>query len=215
MESNIKNYDVYPLFSTPVYKSSEEIDEELRQKIKKEEVHRITSNNGYLSDNTYLLNEGYLKNLKDKIQSQIDYYIHSVLNVETEIEFYITNSWTTVHEKGDYAPQHNHTNSLFSGTYYIDVPEDDESALHFHAKDKNILFPNSIFPTINDWNIINSRQYYFKPQTGDLFIFPSHLDHSVNQLTSESKRYCLAFNIFAKGTLKNRDAEYVINELNL
>ena len=215
MTTDIKDYDVYPLFSIPVYKSSEEIDEKLRQKIKQEEVYRTKYDDGYLSINTRLLNKECLKELKDKIQSQIEHYVHSVLNVETGVEFYITNSWITVHEKGDYAAQHNHVNSLFSGTYYIDAPDDDESALYFHTKNKNTIFPTSVSPTINEWNIFNSGSYYFKPKTGDLFIFPSHLEHSVDRSTSESKRYCLAFNVFVKGTLRDHEMEFPINELKL
>jgi ectoine hydroxylase-related dioxygenase (phytanoyl-CoA dioxygenase family) len=61
-----------------------------------------------------------------------------------------------------------------------------------------------------EWNLHNSRTWWFPVNTGDVVLFPSSLVHEVPPTTSSEKRLSLAFNTFLKGYLgENKE----LNEL--
>ena len=163
--------DIVPLFSTPLYVSKEEVTSSDAEYIKNLEYYEMVSNVGWMSEDSYVLENSALQSLKNTVQKCIDDYAHEVLQVQDDFEFYITNSWVTVHKEGDFAPTHDHVNSLLSGVFYINIPEDDESVIEFYAA----------------------------------------------MTSSTDKRYCLAFNVFARGELSDtwQDNKASINRLNL
>jgi hypothetical protein len=80
-----------------------------------------------------------------------------------------------------------------SGVFYFNADPE---------KDK-IQFSNDIYRTISipakEWTIRNSKTWWVPVATGDLIIFPSYLEHMVEQTVSDETRISLAFNTFAKG----------------
>ena len=204
--------DILPLFSTPVYVTQNlQLAEEFYPSIRDIDYHRMDSDNGWLSNETYVLDHEKFKPLKDYILSHVNQYLHEDLQYSHELEFYITNSWVTIHEFDDYAPSHDHENSLISGTFYIHIPQDDESIFQLQTLDNRYrILPYCIAPTKNDLNLFNCDVYNIKPETGTLVLFPSHIVHSTTPLTSNEHRYCLAFNIFARGELGYEESSNVI-----
>jgi hypothetical protein len=116
------------------------------------------------------------------------------------------------HIRGDSAHRHHHTNSIFSGTVYIQT--DNDSGIFSVYKTYTNVIPKIISPEYNEWNVFNCESSSFIPQNNDIFLFPSNLDHEVSQCNSSDDRYCLAFNVFLKGTLgqsdKNKISDLVI-----
>lgn len=193
------NRELYPIFSTPIYMSrDQQLALDYYDKITSLDYYRMTAN-GWITEDTYVLEREDLAPLKDYITSHINNFLHNDLQVQDDLEFYITNSWVTIHDKDDYAPLHDHVNSLFSGTFYIDIPEDDDSVFELVTKDHYRIFPHLIQPQIKDYNLFNSNGWSIKPETGTLILFPSSLKHATTVMSSNNRRYCIAFNIFLKG----------------
>ena len=63
------------------------------------------------------------------------------------------------------------------------------------------------FKTHNLWpipvyedNNVNAERYCVDLEEGTILIFPSHLEHSVNENKSNQNRYSIAFNFYVRGT---------------
>lgn len=214
-DSRQNTAEVIPLFATPIYVNNIGIDNSIKEYVQNLEFYEIQSTPGKLSYNTHVLESLALKKIKNEIQNHINNYTHEILQAHDDIDFYITNSWVTMHEVGDYAPSHIHSNSLLSGTVYINIPNDDDSLFEFTAPESYRVF-EMFRPKIKSFNMWNSTTSCFKPETGNIFLFPSALSHGTTKMTSTTeKRYCLAFNIFIKGELGDiaQDGAGSINRL--
>jgi uncharacterized protein (TIGR02466 family) len=195
-------YDIIPLFSTPYYKSTVDITADIVEYLIHKEYTLIPDNSGYYTKDSYVLNSLPLAKLKNSIEQHINTFMYDVLKVPTNLEFYITNSWCNIHEEGHYASLHNHTNSLFSGTCYINIPEDDESVFKMLSNNDYRLFPSVLYPDLTEYNILNCNSWSIKPETGTLILFSSQIEHEATPMTSKTDhRICLAFNIFMRGKL--------------
>jgi uncharacterized protein (TIGR02466 family) len=191
--------DLLPLFSSPVCVTQLEITEAVAKHIRNLEYYEMTSSVGWLSEDTLVFDHPVMADLKSSLLRVIKEYAHNALQVHDDFDFYITNSWVTVHKDGDWAPTHNHDNSLLSGTLYINIPDDDESVFEIYAPQSHLLF-GFLKPKYKGWNMFNTKRWFAKPITGTTILFPSYLEHGTTPMTSKTdKRYCLAFNVFAHG----------------
>ena len=76
------------------------------------------------------------------------------------------------------------------GVYYVQCDEED-SGLTFVNKNLDSNWPYSSRSEPNEYN---SSVNTFQPQTGTLILFPSYLNHKVEQQTTENERVTIAFN---------------------
>lgn len=191
--------DLLPLFSNPVCITQLNITDEVAKHVRNLEYYEMTSSVGWLSEDTLVLNHPIMVDLKSDLMSIVKNYAHDILQIDEEFDFQITNSWVTVHKEGDWAPPHNHDNSLLSGTLYINIPEDDQSLFEIYAPQAYSMF-GFLKPKYKQWNLWNTKQWSAKPITGTTVLFPSYLEHGTTPMTSKTdKRYCLAYNVFAHG----------------
>ena len=193
---------VTPLFSVPVFNTFIKILDDEKQFIRTLEYERVKPNdNGWINkQNTYLLNDEHLTNLKDEIQRVVNIYYHDVLHVEDYIDFYITNSWAIKHDSGDYAQTHYHKNSLVSGVAYIDVDENSGDFNLFGPEEYYNIFPNAFSFDYKKTDMTNSSKWKMRPVENMVILFPSNVKHSVDKSQSNKSRYCIAFNTYVKGT---------------
>jgi uncharacterized protein (TIGR02466 family) len=195
----MNNTDIIPLFAVPMYVSNISVDSDVKQIIKNIEYEYI--GNGYASISKNILDLPELIHLRNEIEKQIESYTRTTLFVAEHISFEIINSWAMMHQKGDYAPEHNHDCSLLSGIVYIDT--DDSAGEITFRKDSNFtnLFPSALNLEVSGYNIYNSKKWSFTPKSGQIYMFPSFLLHQVSKSNSDKNRYCIAFNVFPKGKL--------------
>jgi len=173
----------------------------LAEMVKKESYHRSSQDDGYISDNQNLLHDEKYKGTLDYLNIELNNYLGEIgVNID-DFNFYITGSWATKHEKGDYAPQHDHRNSLISGCLYLETDED-SGTLNFVNRQDNI-FPRGLDIPMSHWNPINAREVSFTPKPGDLYFFPSQLGHYVTKSESDNTRYMIAFNSYIEGNFTN------------
>jgi uncharacterized protein (TIGR02466 family) len=129
----------------------------------------------------------------------VDIYTRQLLAVNKGIEFYITDSWINIHQRGHSAGPHVHHNSLISGVLYLKVTEN-SGDLVFHKQALSLVpFPPALDLDMDSYNIYNCKSWGHRPKTNDICLFPSVVTHSVDPNESDEDRWCLAFNVFVRG----------------
>jgi len=153
------------------------------------------------SKGMYILDKPQLKNLRKQITDAIDYFTHQLLGVEDSINFEIVTSWANRYLGDEYVARHNHLNSMISGVYYIETTSTTSPLIIEKTSSHVNLFHGSTTPSFKktSGNQFNMDTHMVYPRTGDLLLFPSHLEHTVPASYSKDTRYSLAFNCFARG----------------
>ena len=79
--------------------------------------------------------------------------------------------------------------------------------------DKTGVYPNCFLPILepdtNGWVNATVKHHRMTPEPGSLFVFPSQLMHKADQNQSENCRYCIAFDVFIRGTIGTRHGNEV------
>jgi len=189
------------LFSTPIYQSHITLSDDLREHVRSQPFHRFSQDNGSCTRDVHLLNQPELASLRSEILRHVEFFVRDELAVADHIDFYLTNSWCTQHLKGDSSHRHNHSNSLISGVCYVDCDEDSGEFRFFKDPTWMNLWPSAVDLDCSQFNDINSKYWAITPRVGDIILFPSHLAHGVSPSRSDQPRHCIAFNLFARGSI--------------
>ena len=195
---------VYQLFPEHVYFSR--LDRELTKgelkTINAQKIKTYKNVGNTTSDDTYILNNKALKNLKKDLYKKVLDYFDKVVCTKNSIVPYITQSWLNYTEANQFHHMHNHANSYVSAVYYIAANNKIDKII-FHRPSAG---PQRINLNIDKWNTFNSQTWFYTVKTGDLILFPSHLTHGVDRKKKEETdtRIALSFNVFIKGTIGNK-----------
>jgi len=208
------NHQVIPLFSVPLFKSNiGPLDVITMAWVKNLQYPLQAVGHDGTDDHLpqhkqgmHILHNKKLKKLKTLIQQSIDYFAHEVLDIEDHINFEIQASWINKIDAGVGGADivsHGHAGSMISGVYYIDADSTTAPITFEKAYMYPNLFHNSVPLTYKkkNYNQYNIQQFTTNPVTGDILLFPSHLQHKVDRLDSKKDRYGIAFNCFAKGNI--------------
>lgn len=201
------NHTVIPLFSIPLFKSNlgilNPITKAWLQNLDfppQRVGHDFTDDDLPLHQRgMHILDKPQLSTLKGQIQRAIDFYVHDVLLIDENLDFVIQTSWVNHVDSLNAVPKHGHTNSMISGVYYIEVLKNSAPIMF----EKNYLYTNlfhrTVLPTFRERNQFNMDTLTLQPCSGDIFLFPSHLEHTVPPDYPDN-RMSLAFNCFIKGS---------------
>lgn len=103
----------------------------------------------------------------------------------------INNMWAIVNTGGSANLRHQHGNSTISGAYYVRAPVNSGDIVFYDPRPAPVYsHPNTTNP-----NFLNAQVNSVSPKEGALVLFPSFLDHSVNENISSSERIVISFNI--------------------
>jgi uncharacterized protein (TIGR02466 family) len=111
----------------------------------------------------------------------------------------LTNSWLNINKKNSQNIMHIHPTSILSGCFYIKVPKNsgdltivrnsfdqfiyqDYGNTHKNEKGEQIL------------TSFTADMFSFIPKVGDIYIFPSHIQHQVSINETNKSRISIAFN---------------------
>lgn len=163
--------------------------------------------NTFNSKNQNILLEDKFSQVKTIIDSATEEYIYNQLKFPTDVQLELSCSWMVLGYPGSRTNNHIHTNSIFSGIFYIHSEENTGDIIfsthHTHMGHTSpTVRPNPV-----EFNVLNSLNWTIKPKTNDIIIFPSHLYHEVTTNTSDSIRCAIAFNYFLKGNISDRPSE--------
>lgn len=133
--------------------------------------------------------------IKEFIMNHIKTYVHDVLQINEDVEFYITESWVNCLEPGNQHPIHTHGNSLISGVMFL-LPEESEKA-------SPLVFGTDCHEVFRGFEFPYKRMDYpfVLHEKGKLVIFPSSSAHAVPESRDDKERWSLSFNTFFKGNL--------------
>ena len=103
----------------------------------------------------------------------------------------LNSMWIVNQYENEYNPLHNHSNCKLSAVMYLKIPKYEESRKPYKATDGNISFVGGggidrYFTTLN---------VAIKPQVGNLFLFPSSLNHQVYPFRGKGERRSVSFNV--------------------
>jgi uncharacterized protein (TIGR02466 family) len=111
-------------------------------------------------------------------------------------------SWLQYNQPGSYFVRHDHYGALISGVLYLEVPENSGDIL-FHNPLETRRVSNTFFDRIKKRDTqYNLSHVKYRPIVGEMLIFESWLQHTVQQNNSNGNRISVSFNIWADNDAK-------------
>ena len=188
----------HEIFSVPIWEFTYTESEAFREKIvpffKEIENNNADKKNFYSKEGytsygsiTNILNYDECAEIKNFVMRNT-VFAASVLGLEGYGK--MTDSWFTNNRKYSSHEQHNHLPDILSGIYYVQAEEDD-AKITFHDQNKI-----SNWPWIEPSKLSNftNKVHSFTPKTGRLYLFPSYIEHCVEQQLSDNERISISFN---------------------
>ena len=189
-------------FSTPVYVKdvgSIEFNKYLEENIlnwsKQDKGIQKTNRNSWHSVDDMHKRQEYKPLVDLLFQGQYDIFNQEHLDSEP----FLGNMWANINPQGGYNRPHIHSNSLWSGVYYVKTPE--------NCGDLKLEDPRAV----NLMNMPNRKtgelpvhlwhEVVYKPVAGRLIMFPSWLNHYVEPNQSNDIRISVSFNFLQKSLL--------------
>ena len=205
--------ELLQLFPTPllIVPYEEPIDKELAYL--KTISYREQQNNGnFRSDDSYLLRNEELKNIKNFLGEAVDKFTKNVL--QSKQRLVITQCWANRNPKGSKHHEHIHPNSIISGVMYFQINEKLPPIQFAKTNQAGIkLNPEK-------YNHVNSESFMLPCKPGELILFPSSLKHSVPINQGDEDRISISFNTFSidilgsEQSLTHLDIRRMMNEHN-
>jgi uncharacterized protein (TIGR02466 family) len=198
----MKNLEIISLFPTPVLRVRvQEYFKDEIWKLKQLEMEHVYGNddkpdlNHFKSVESYCLDLPGMENLKAYIEKEVkDFYVHG-LAIDGDI--IITQSWVNRNINGGGTHAHYHHNSVISGVYYMDVP-DNSTLIKFYKPNVDRATVYRLEPEINP-DLLSGNPHaqtiaIIPVANSEILLFPSYLPHSVPNIDTKKERWTLAFN---------------------
>lgn len=184
------NKELWPLFSKPIFRTPIDLSNLDLSKVK-----WARNYNNWISENQDVLDQPDFQNLREQVYGGLSEYFYGIMNASNRVEIYITESWFNKTEKGQSHHRHWHPNSLVSGIVYI-ASEGTSGSTRFITSQFDTIEYN-----ISESNIYNSRSWGIVPEVNTMMLFPSNVEHLVEEYLGDSPRITLSFNTFVKGNI--------------
>ena len=205
--------ELLQLFPTPllIVPYEESIDEELAY-LKTISYRRQKDNGNFRSDDSYLLRQEKLKNIKNFLGESVNKFTTNVLNSKQRL--IITQCWANRNPKGSRHHEHVHPNSIISGVMYFQINEK-LPPIQFSKTNQDGIKLDPI-----KYNNLTAQSFMLPCKPGELILFPSSLKHSVPINQSDEDRISMSFNTFSidafgsEQSLTHLDIRRMMNEHN-
>ena len=186
-------------FSTPVWidqiNNFESINSELKNYIYQEQERnpdgvKKSNFNGWHSKSFDLKNEN-LKNFINQISKNIGAAVNDMgWDLEAQI-VKITNMWAIINKNKAFNEKHHHGNSSLSAAYYVKAENNSGNIVFFDPRQANVFH----HPSAKKANDLNGQVKSITPKAGTLVLFPSYLEHKVEENLSDEERIVVSFNV--------------------
>jgi uncharacterized protein (TIGR02466 family) len=182
-------------FTTPIWKTYLDIDVEplitYLYKLKETDPGNVVSNrHGWQTSSLLgipLAHEDLLYKINQTLVE-----VHKQMGLKSNTPSIVTSHWYNINFPGSYNLKHIHPHSVFSGVFYLQVPEKNSGDITFYRDNmfKSYL-PHYI---IDDWNVMTSEHVTYSPEKLMLLIFPSCIEHDVSENLTGQDRISFSFN---------------------
>ena len=205
--------ELLQLFPTPllIVPYEQSIDKELAY-LKTISYREQQQNGNYRSDDSYLLRNEELKNIKNFLGEAVDKFTKNVL--QSKQRLVITQCWANRNPKGSKHHEHVHPNSIISGVMYFQINEK-LPPIQFSKANQDGMKLDPI-----KYNHVNSESFMLPCKPCELILFPSSLKHSVPINQGDEDRISISFNTFSidaigsEQALTHLDIRRLMNEHN-
>jgi uncharacterized protein (TIGR02466 family) len=160
-----------------------------------------------ITESKWFLERDDMQPLKNELEVVINTILQNAYDVSPDNNtLSITQSWLNRSTPGQGHHRHEHNNSFLSGVLFL---TDNPVATTFHSGMKMMSYYPTKQPFMGNGKLQATGSLspgsVFKPevQKGDLILFPSGLEHSVEAQTDQNTRYTLAFNTKVNGEAGN------------
>ena len=202
-------YQIHPMFYIPLFHTKlNGISDYIKNEIVNPsffKYERLERSKCWMSNTANVLDIESLDCLKKKILESVNVYVRDVLCISEHLNYKLVSSWCVKHKKNDFAKIHYHRNSIISGIYYPLVDKDSGNIWFYRDK---YLFDSTIEISHESYNNHNCKSYFILPEVDSLILFPSSVQHSVDENESNIDRFSLAFNIFFEGDFTDKNFPY-------
>jgi uncharacterized protein (TIGR02466 family) len=151
--------------------------------------------NSYSADHK-VFDHPKLHSLRDEAEKSIENYLNQIISADKGIGYEIILSWLNWTKPSEGHHIHRHPNSYLSGVLYIDSEEGDNITFHRDTANADMFW---IRPVV--MHEANSKAWKVPIKSGDIVIFPSNFEHSVEHRGGTKERISLAFNAIPRGSL--------------
>lgn len=153
------------------------------------------------SNNKKVFDLKALSRLGDFATECLNQYLKSVFDPSTDVQAYVTQSWTNCTKGDEFHHTHHHANSFLSGVIFIESNKHDK--IQFHSP----IFDRHQFKiSASEYNHFNAETWWLPAEKNSIVIFPSWLKHDVPVTHRDTDRISLAFNSYIKGTVGENQA---------
>jgi len=189
------DFETYGLFMIPVtkYNCSDLVDDVLKwarnQDFVKHDRNAISHNIQQIGETNQILQD--LPHVKSALLNVARKHNETGLNYASNFE--ISDCYLEVaHQGAIYAP-HEHSNCLFSGTFFVSYDKEAHSYLKFKRNTISNTYPIMMLPysTMTAFNLQEATIPY---AAGDVVIYPSNLTHGFDSNPTDN-RIALTFNV--------------------
>ena len=191
---------VHSLFPTPVFQSEIPVEDRWLEHVKTLDYDRTAMDNGYISRDRDIFSHKELRSLKHEIQDAAKFFAYHFLKVQPYVYIDVCRAWGIKHMPSDWAQNHCHMNSIFSGIYYLDVFEHSGDLVIEKGQHATNCFMPTLNPDVAMFNHFTQQNWRLKPENGMLVMFPSQVIHNVEKNLTDKERYAVAFDVFIRGT---------------
>lgn len=186
--------NINPLFSSYVAQDAIDIDnaglEKYCRNVREIDAGRQVSNQGGWQSELIYKIETDMQPLYKACDERVNALNHALGYDDSRVR--MQSFWININEKGNYNEVHDHPGSFYAGVYYVKAKEGQGEIIFYNPIS---FFSNYVAANkIKDFSQFNAVNWRFTPKTGDLYIFPSYLNHFVRRNMIDEDRISIAFN---------------------
>ena len=150
--------------------------------------HTVSNVGGFQSGNLNL-NDSNLQELVRGIYNSSNALL---LDLQIQNKIVLTDLWCNINRTNCYNNAHSHA-AFISGVYYLQTNENSGDIVFRHPSPLHPYFMKDI--DVKFYHPTIANEWAFSPKSGDLYLFPSYLEHYVLPNRSDSDRISFAFNL--------------------
>ena len=189
---------VEDIFSIPLYMSKIDLNDIDVVDIPtfSDSVNALGAQRCQLSSSDSLLNENRFFSLRKQIDTHMNRFYYDILGYSNITSPYMSSSWLVRSLPGQRSDWHLHRNCIFSGVVYLQVNDKSGNISFMRPRYQELC--STFQPPIQQFTAYNS-DISLALTRGMIIIFPSQIQHRVEQNNSDEERISIAFNYFLKG----------------